>query len=571
MKLPIFLNRLSFDTFLMGHDKKSKKKAAKLAKKAKKEDKARRKEAKKARKRETLRDESIVLLCEEVRRMGDELKDVKSTVQQLSTAVGSLLAVQSLTGGRNVTLGPRPVPAVKTVWINARYKLSELTFHREIWTALGLKVVQSSTPPLDWTLRWSMRVQPNEWATGFEPWSKTNFIPGVQNLIRKDNLHRALSTMQQQFGHEEFDFWPQSYSLPAEWNAFAASGAARPNCPWILKPPAASCGRKIRVGASFEDLHVHAHSEWILNNRPVAQEYLETPLIDGHKFTLRVYCVLTGLDPLRVYVYRDGLCRIASRKFSTEKASFDDPLVHLDSIDINDKNSENVHFNVPTLATEGLRSTVTRVLEHLEKTEGANKEKLWDEICAVVVKSVLSAEKDMLLGVRTLVRNRSTCFDLLGYDILLDKKLKPFVIEINHSPSMAPLTDMENFVKRGMLSDYMKLADVALQDREKLRETVKKIASNRKSSKKTPYQVTDFADVEKEQSIDVDRLSDSDIYALANMHLESERRGQFQLVFPCKNMKEQYGKYYCKNRNVLMQVALENGSKLPDELKIPGD
>jgi hypothetical protein len=50
--------------------------------------------------------------------------------------------------------------------------------------------------------------------------------------------------------------------------------------------------------------------------------------------------VVTGVDPLKVYVYMDGLCRIASRKYSKDDSSFADQFVHLDSIDINDKNSE---------------------------------------------------------------------------------------------------------------------------------------------------------------------------------------------------------------------------------------
>ena len=47
----------------------------------------------------------------------------------------------------------------------------------------------------------------------------------------------------------------------------------------------------------------------------VVQEYLSNPyLIKGHKFDLRVYVYVASYNPLRVYVYRDGLTRFASKK-----------------------------------------------------------------------------------------------------------------------------------------------------------------------------------------------------------------------------------------------------------------
>jgi len=67
-------------------------------------------------------------------------------------------------------------------------------------------------------------------------------------------------------------------------------------------------------------------------------------LIDGRKFDLRVYVLVTSIDPLRIYVYEEGLARFATEQYTTDQDLIGNNFIHLTNYSLN-KDSENFEQN----------------------------------------------------------------------------------------------------------------------------------------------------------------------------------------------------------------------------------
>lgn len=111
----------------------------------------------------------------------------------------------------------------------------------------------------------------------------------------------------------------------------------------------------------------------------------------------------------------------------------------------------------------GLISDFKLFFKWLEETQGADSAKIWREIKEVVAKSLLPSERFFTGAISKIVKQRSHAFEVFGYDILLDQQYKPWLLEINHTPSLAPGTNLENNVKHTMLRDLFTLVDVRAQ------------------------------------------------------------------------------------------------------------
>lgn len=93
-------------------------------------------------------------------------------------------------------------------------------------------------------------------------------------------------------------------------------------------------------------------------------------LIDNLKFDMRIYVLVYGVDPLRLFVFREGLARFATEEYvGPYRNNLDNLFMHLTNYAIN-KNAENFEANEDSGEDDtGHKRSVSSVLKHIEDTE----------------------------------------------------------------------------------------------------------------------------------------------------------------------------------------------------------
>lgn len=65
-------------------------------------------------------------------------------------------------------------------------------------------------------------------------------------------------------------------------------------------------------------------------------------------------------------------------------------------------------------------------------------------------------------------RDGRICFELLGFDVIIDKNAKPWLLEVNHAPSFNTDTPLDKQVKAAMLRETFKLLDLTHENKKRL-------------------------------------------------------------------------------------------------------
>ncbi|KAF7649172.1 hypothetical protein LDENG_00145900 [Lucifuga dentata] len=389
-------------------------------------------------------------------------------------------------------------------------------------------------------------------------YQKVNHFPGTFQIGRKDRLCRNLTKMQARCGKLEFNFFPQSFILPQERKQLRRAwedGGSRQK--WIIKPPASARGEGIQV--------IHKWNQVPQRKALLVQKYLQKPyLINGSKFDLRIYVYVTSYDPLRVYIFSDGLVRFASCRYSSSTKTLSNKFMHLTNYSVNRKNS-GYQTNDDSQACHGHKWALKALWQYLG-SQGINTSLIWEKIKDIVIKTIITSESYVNSLLKMNVSSAYCCHELFGFDIILDNNLKPWILEVNVSPCLSSHTGLDVEVKGQMVRDLLNLAGFLFPQKVNMTSSCSSYSSsthrgNKKSKPdvstnekdKQAFYITQCFTNQDICSTMLDILTPADIRVLAQSEDELSRRGQFERVFPSPSSSRYLRFFECRRYfNILL-------------------
>ena len=287
-----------------------------------------------------------------------------------------------------------------------------------------------------------------------------NHFPNHVELTRKDlmvkNIKRYRREAEKENSHLterdangscQLDIFPTTYVLPADYSIFVEEFKRNPNSMWIMKPTSKAQGKGIFIINKLSQIKKWASQRWqnlSVKEAFIVSRYIDNPfLLGGKKFDLRLYYLVTSYRPLRVYSYAEGFARVCNVKYTNDADNIDNLFVHLTNVAIQKQGDE---YN----DKHGNKWSYRNLRMFIEATRGYEAcQRLWDAIQFIVVHSLKSVQNVMV--------NDKHCFECYGFDIMIDDNLKPWLIEVNASPSLTHSTPADRVMKTKLIHDILQV------------------------------------------------------------------------------------------------------------------
>lgn len=242
--------------------------------------------------------------------------------------------------------------------------------------------------------------------------------------------------------------------------------------------------------------------------------------VKGLKFDMRIYVLVASCKPLRIYIYREGLVRLATKKYSkVNKENKNDLFQHLTNYAVNKENANFVHEADERRGIESHKQCLRKFFRKL-KLGGISTKKIWNGIKKICTKTVIAINpilKHNYTSCQSDDPYSQMCFELLGFDIMLDSSHKPYLLEVNHSPSFRTESKVDMLVKGNLIYDTLNMMNINMKERKRL---ISMKASNLKKRTLTG------------QRVKISDVNNREVCIKERDNFMTENCGDYECIFP---------------------------------------
>lgn len=478
----------------------------------------------------------------------------------------------------------------------------------------GMHEVASDT--MKWSLYWGGCPKPAE-LREFHPFQKTNHFPASWQLGRKDLMWRNIRQMQRRWP-KLFDITPMSYVLPGSAGPWGAAREQRPEALWIWKPVNSSCGRGIRVLPS--DLGPELERR-LASRAGVVQQYVQRPLLlDGYKFDLRLYVVVTSFDPLKAYLNSEGLVRLATERYDPSVRKLRSRTMHLTNYSVNKHaaayvrdgdgrsraaaghghghgraaragceeaseeerggeegggSSESAGSGAEAAPARASKWSLQQLREHFA-AESLDFELMMARIKDLAVKALIAVEPAIVSawhqganfrgGARHLrgVGPNQTCFEIYGFDVIIDEALTPWLLEVNIMPSLSSSSPLDKRIKTKLVADTLTLVGFSPFGHKLTGQVMRDEQEGRpRRSHAVPQACQKSHSIRSLESSSLRELGEAEWALILDAHDEFMRRGSLERIFPTRETADRYAELFQTPRysNCVLAKWLREGGE----------
>ena len=191
----------------------------------------------------------------------------------------------------------------------------------------------------------------------------------------------------------------------------------------------------------------------------IVQEYINNPLlINDLKFDIRIYVLMTSINPLKLYIFEDGLVRFATEKYSNKMSDLGNNYIHLTNYTVNKDSLKFVHSEEPGEFV-GHKWNLKTLWKYFDEVLEKDWRQAWEETKEVCIKTILCGYDHIKSEVDNKIGSHYNCYKLFGFDILYDENLKPWLIEVNNIPSLFTNT-IDSHVNRPMVQEMLNIVGI---------------------------------------------------------------------------------------------------------------